>query len=111
MATHQAGVLRHVVLFAFKPDAGDGVRQVEEAFVRLPALIPQILDFEWGTDVSVESAQQGFTHCFLVTFAGTQERDEYLVHPDHRAFTRLAGPFFANVLVLDYWARPAPSRG
>ena len=47
------GLLRHVVLFAFQPDAGEGVRQVEEAFCRLPRLIPQIRTYEWGTDVSV----------------------------------------------------------
>ena len=98
-------VLRHVVLFAFKADAGDGVRQVEEAFCRLPQLIPQIRSFEWGTDVSPENLQQGFTHCFLLSFASGEDRDAYLVHPHHQAFGKLAQPYFAKVLVVDYWVQ------
>jgi hypothetical protein len=107
MGTKPGSVLRHVVLFAFKADAGEGVRRVEEAFARLPELIPQIQSFEWGTDVSVENIQQGFTHCFLLGFAGERERDEYLVHPDHQACGRLGQPFFEKVLVIDYWAYAA----
>lgn len=100
-------VLRHVVLFAFKGDAGDGVRQVEKAFCRLPQLIPQIRTFEWGTDVSPENLQQGFTHCFLLSFAASEDRDAYLVHPDHQTFGRLAQPYLEKVLVVDYWAQSA----
>jgi hypothetical protein len=102
-----SALLRHVVLFAFKADAGDGVREVEAAFRRLPQLIPQIRTFEWGTDVSVENIQQGFTHCFLLGFASAEDRDAYLVHPDHQAFGRLLQPFLAKVLVVDYWAQSA----
>jgi hypothetical protein len=97
-------VLRHVVLFAFKADGGDGVREVEEAFCRLPHLIPQIRHFEWGTDVSPENLQQGFTHCFCLSFASAADRDAYLVHPEHQAFGRLLQPYLDKVLVVDYWA-------
>ncbi len=100
-------VLRHVVLFAFKADAGGGVREVEEAFCRLPQMIPQILHFEWGTDVSIENSQHGFTHCFVVSFGSAEDRDAYLVHPHHQAFGRLAQPYFEKVLVVDYWAEYA----
>ena len=107
MSTETGALLRHVVLFAFKPDAGDGVRQVEAAFCRLPQLIGQIRTFEWGTDVSVENIQQGFTHCFLLGFASAADRDAYLIHPDHQAFGRLLQPFLDKVLVVDYWAQGA----
>ena len=105
--TKENAVLRHVVLFAFKADAGDGVREVEEAFCRLPQLLPQILHFEWGTDVSIENVQHGFTHCFVLSFASAEERDQYLVHPQHQAFGQLAQPYFEKVLVVDYWAEYA----
>ena len=100
-------LLRHVVLFAFKPDAGDSVCEVEAAFCRLPQLIPQIRTFEWGADVSVENIQQGFTHCFLLGFISAADRDAYLVHPDHQAFGRLLQPFLAKALVVDYWTQSA----
>lgn len=103
------GVLRHVVLFAFKAAAGDGVRQVEEAFCRLPQAIPYILHFEWGTDVSPENLQAGFTHCFLLSFASAADRDAYLIHPEHQALGKQLQPFLDKVLVVDYWAEYALS--
>ena len=102
-------ILRHVVLFAFKKNAGDGVQEVEKAFCRLPQVIPQIRHFEWGTDVSIENIQHGFTHCFVLSFASAKDRDEYIVHPEHQAFGQLAQPYFENVLVVDYWAEHAQS--
>ena len=97
-------VLRHVVLFSFKPDAApEQIRQVEEAFSALPGQIDAIYDFEWGTDVSVESIAHGFTHCFLVTFLSEADRAVYLPHPAHKAFGALLAPIKENVLVIDYW--------
>jgi hypothetical protein len=110
MSVSPNSILRHVVLFAFKPNAGEGVRRVEEAFQQLPGKIPQIHSYEWGTDVSVENIQGGFTHCFLLGFTSTQDRDEYLVHPDHQAFGRLLQPFLEKVLVVDYWAQDGQAR-
>ena len=98
-------VLRHVVLFAFKPESrAEDLRAIEAAFAALPSQIDAILDFEWGADVSVEGKAQGFTHCFFVTFRDAAGRDAYLPHPAHRAFGQLLRPHLANVLVLDYWA-------
>lgn len=102
-----ARVLRHIVLFKFKDDApAEEVRRIEQAFAALPAQIPEIKGFEWGTDVGVEGKAQGFTHAFLVTFADEAARDVYLPHPAHRAFGALMRPQLDKVLVLDYWNRP-----
>jgi len=98
-------VLRHVVLFAFKPSSTPAeIAAVEAAFAALPAKIPEIQAFEWGTDVSVEGRAQGFSHCFLVTFADAAGRDAYLPHPAHQAFVELVGQHREKVLVFDYWA-------
>jgi hypothetical protein len=99
-------VLRHVVLFKFKDDTSEEqVRQIENAFCTLPDKVDTIYDLEWGTDVSVENRQQGFTHCFLVTFLSEEDRAAYLPHPDHKAFGKLLGPHLDKVLVIDYWTR------
>jgi hypothetical protein len=109
MTPEPARVLRHVVLFAFKPDATPAdIAAVEQAFAALPAQIPQIIAFEWGRDVSVEGKAQGFTHCYLVTFKDEAGRDAYLPHPAHQAFVRLVSQHREKGLVLDYWA-PLPS--
>jgi hypothetical protein len=103
--TARPKVLRHVVLFAFKPAATpEDVRRIEQAFAALPGQIDGIVDFEWGTDVSVEGIAQGYTHCFLVTFLNEAGRDEYLPHPAHKAFGEILHPHLEKVLVIDYWA-------
>ncbi len=101
-----AQVLRHVVLFKFKDDtSSQQVREIENAFRALPGRVDVICDFEWGTDVSVENLQQGFTHCFLVTFRSEADRAKYLPHPAHKEFGRMLGPHLDKVLVVDYWTK------
>ncbi len=101
--TQHLGKLRHVVLFAFKDDASEEqVKKIEDAFRALPGKIPQIVDFEWGMDCSVEGLAQDFTHCFLVTFADAKGREAYLPHPAHKEFVSLLKPHLKKVLVIDY---------
>ncbi len=98
-------VLRHVVLFKWKGGTpSEKVKEIEDAFRALPKKVDAIKDFEWGTDVSIENLAQGFTHCFLVTFASEEARAAYLPHPDHKAFVDLIKPHLDKVLVVDYWA-------
>lgn len=99
-------MLRHVVLFNWKPETPpEKVREIEEAFCALPAKIPEIIAFEWGTDVSVQGFSRGFTHCFVVTLASEADRDTYLPHPDHADFIALSRPHVEQLLVLDYHAQ------
>ncbi len=104
--TKPGKVLRHVVLFKFKETVTAAqVQEVADAFAALPAKIPEIIDFEWGTDMSVEKRSEGFTHCFFVTFKDEKGRETYLPHPAHKDFGALVGPRIEKVLVVDYWAR------
>jgi hypothetical protein len=102
-----AMVLRHTVLFKFKEAAtATEIRAVEAAFAALPSKVDGIIGFEWGTDVGVENLSDGFTHCFQVTFRTEADRARYLPHPDHEAFTKIAGPVIEKVIVIDYWTKP-----
>jgi lysophospholipase L1-like esterase len=99
--------LRHVVFFKFKDGSTPAdVERIVAAFRGLPAKIPEIRGFEWGTNVSPEGLAQGFTHCFLVTFATEAARDAYLPHPAHKDFVTLVGPHVDKVCVVDFWAQP-----
>jgi len=99
--------LRHVVLFAFKSDASqEAVDAVVADFGRLPAEIPVIAACEWGTNVSPEGLNQGFTHCFTLSFASDADRDAYLVHPAHQRFVSTLGSCLERSLVVDYWTQP-----
>jgi hypothetical protein len=46
----------------------------------------------------------GFTHCFTLTFTKAEDRDAYLAHAAHQAFVATLGACLERSLVLDYWA-------
>jgi len=97
-------LLRHVVLFSFKEGSTPAqVKTVTDAFEQLPQKIAQIKAFEWGTNNSPENLNQGFTHCFFVSFVSEKDRDIYLPHPAHKAFVEVLKPVLDKVLVVDYW--------
>ena len=97
-------LLRHVVLFNFVDSATDAnIREIEAAFAGLPKRIPEIHDFEWGTNNSPEGLDKGLSHCFFVTFLSEEDRAIYLPHPAHQEFVSLVGPFVEDVTVVDYW--------
>jgi hypothetical protein len=99
-------LLRHVVLFKFKDTSSPAdVQKVEDAFRALPKQIKEIKSFEWGINNSPENLNQGFTHCFLVSFASEADREVYLPHPAHKAFVDVLRPHLDKVLVVDYWSK------
>ena len=101
-------MLRHVVLFAWKPETpSEVIRKIEQTLCGLVDKIPQIAEFEWGTDVSTQGFSQGFTHCFVISFRSEADRDVYLPHPDHKAFIAMSAPHREKLLTLDYWAADA----
>lgn len=98
--------LKHAVFFKFKDDADPAaVKNVEQAFASLPDKIDAIKAFEWGINNSPESHDDGFTHCFMVTFDSEEGREQYLPHPDHKAFVEVLKPVLDKVRVVDFWAQ------
>lgn len=98
------GMLRHVVIFKFKETSSKAsIDSVLKSFVSLKEKIPVIKKFEWGINDSPENWHQGFTHCFILSFASKKERDEiYQVHPAHKDFQKILGPHMEKVFVVDY---------
>jgi len=97
-------LLRHVVLFKFKDSSSVAdIKKVEEAFKALPSKIKEIKSLEWGTNNSPEELNQGFTHCFFLSFSSEKDRAVYLPHPAHIAFGAILQPILDKVLVIDYW--------
>lgn len=102
----QDSLLRHVVLFKFKPGTSkENIAKVAAAFSALPSKIPQIVGYEWGTNNSPEGLDKGFTHCFFLTFHSEKDRAIYLPHPDHKAFVEVLSPHLEDAVVVDYWAK------
>lgn len=101
-------MLRHAVFFSFKDESSDeDIQAVIDAFAALPAKIDAIADFEWGTNNSPEGKDDGFTHCFLLSFKSLEDRDLYIPHPAHKGdFADVLRPHMKDVFVVDYWATP-----
>ncbi len=98
--------IQHVVSFKFKSTAKpEDIKRVEAAFADLKEKIPQIKALKWGTNISPEKLNKGFTHCWILTFSSTADRDAYLVHPDHKEFGKNLGPVLEDVFVIDIVAR------
>ncbi|MEO6284572.1 MAG: Dabb family protein [Dyadobacter sp.] len=99
-------MLRHVVLFKFKDSATPAqIKEVEDAFKKVPTKIKEVKGFEWGINNSPEGLSQGFTHAFFVSFDSEAAREIYLPHPDHKAFVKVLEPHLDKVLVIDYWTQ------
>ena len=97
-------LLRHVLLFKFKESTTpEQIKEVENAFASLPGKISEIKCFEWGTNVSVENHSEGFTHCFVVTFANEAGLDAYMNNPDLKAFRKSLGGPLEKYIAIDYW--------
>ena len=102
----QGKELNHVVLIKFKEGASeDQIKKVEQAFAALKEKVPGVLSLKWGTNVSPENKNKGFTHAFVLTFGSAKDRDAYLIHPAHKDFGKVLGPVVGDVLVIDFWNR------
>ena len=96
--------LKHAVFFKFKDEStAEEVQTVVDAFAALPSKIGSIKQFEWGRNNSPEGKDDGFTHCFMVSFDSEEGREEYLPHVDHKAFVEVLVPHLDKVRVLDFW--------
>lgn len=106
--SHEGEVLRHAVFFSFKESSStEDVQSVVDAFKALPAKIDAIKGFQYGSNNSPEGLNDGFTHCFLLTFDNAAGRTEYIPHPAHKGeFADVLRPHMDKVFVIDYWGRP-----
>lgn len=63
-------VLRHVVMFGFKPDVSEAqVKEVEDAFCKLPSQIDLIKGYEWGTDCMSGGVATGLDSLLFLDFS------------------------------------------
>jgi hypothetical protein len=95
--------IQHVVSFKFKSTASQqDIDKVVTAFAGLKKKISQIKSLEWGTNISPQKLNKGFTHCWILSFNSEKDRDAYLVHPDHKEFGNLVGGLLDDVFVVDF---------
>lgn len=104
-AAEEGRVLRHIVMYKFKPETTPAqIQEVIDAFGGLPKKIDLIVGYEAGANVSKEGKSEGFTHVFIVTFKTEADLAAYLVHPAHEAYVKVVKDKREKVVVFDYWA-------
>ncbi|MBK1833729.1 Dabb family protein [Roseibacillus ishigakijimensis] len=98
---------RHIVMVKFKEETTEAqIKKIEEEFGKLEDKIEAITDYEWGHAVDDgRGMAQGFTHCFVVTFADKAGLEAYLPHEAHQEFVALFKPQIDKILVLDFVAK------
>ncbi|HEY4378351.1 MAG TPA: Dabb family protein [Acidimicrobiales bacterium] len=94
--------VRHAVLFQFNDDATpEQVTAMQAGLARLPGLIPELIDYQFGTDLGINDTSWDFA----IT-ADCATVDDYLTyrdHPDHQAFIRdHITPLVANRVSVQY---------
>ena len=102
-----AAPYRHVVMFKFKDNAPpEKVKAIVEAFKALKTKLPAVQSLEWGTNVSPENLNQGFTHIWTLTFANKEALEKgYLHEPAHKEFGAMLGGVLDKAMVMDYVAQ------
>jgi heme-degrading monooxygenase HmoA len=104
-AAEEGKVLRHIVMYKFKPETTQAqIQEVIDAFAGLPKKIDTIVGYEAGSNVSKEGKSEGFTHVFVVTFKSEADLAAYIVHPAHEAYVKVVKDKREKVVVFDYWA-------
>jgi len=106
-AQNRTGELKHVVLFTFKASSSaKEVENVAHTFAKLYGKVPQVKNMQWGINMSPEHLDQGFTHCFTLTFNSEKDLADYQLHPEHKAFQAVLKPHMDKVFVVDYFVEP-----
>lgn len=116
---YKPGVVRHMVMFRFKPHVTQAERDdVTKRFVALAQLSRRpngravVTSVEAGPQISGENADLGLEQGYLVTFRSQGDRNFYVgqpvvtdnryFDPAHDAFKKFAGPYLERVVVFDF---------
>jgi hypothetical protein len=91
-------IVRHILLYRLRP--GTATRTLDTAiaaFREMAGKVEGLIEFEHGTNNSLQGLNRGLTHCVTLTFESVQARDTYLLHPEHLKFN----DWMRNLNVVD----------
>lgn len=77
-------MIKHIVLVRFKKEITTAqIRQIFEKIGALETILPSMQSFDYGKYNGALERHKGFDYAFYMTFNSAQERDDYLIHPEH----------------------------
>ncbi|KAL1832610.1 hypothetical protein DCAR_0102636 [Daucus carota subsp. sativus] len=97
------GDYKHLVLGKFTQETTQQeIDDLIKGYANLVSLVPPMISFRWGKDVSQENLNQGYTYIFESTFDSTEDIAEYVAHPAHVEYANKLLPKLEKVIIVDY---------
>jgi len=94
-------MLKHVVLFKFKPETGETeIADLENRLRALPEIIQDIREFVVGRDVV--RSERSYDLALISAFDDLAAMGRYQVHPDHQAVIAKVKALCAGVVAVDF---------
>jgi hypothetical protein len=95
-------MVRHVVMFSFREDAGpERIEAFANAVKTLPDIVSGIVDFNVGFDIGVNPGNATMAVC--ADFASRADYLGYRDHPEHRRIVaELGQPWFASRSAIQF---------
>ncbi len=100
-----AAKVKHVVAWQLKEEAFEqskeiNIRQIREKLSALPAVIPQILSLEFGTDTKFD--ETAYDCVLIATFASYEDLATYKNHPSHKEVSHWVRQVITARTVIDF---------
>lgn len=99
-------VIRHVLLFSFRPDAEEAERRsMLQEFEEFPNQFPQMM--RWQSGLNQSKRDQTYSHAMTVEFGSFAELNEYLDSERHERFvTERFRPLVAQRAIVTFEVKP-----
>ena len=94
-------MLKHVVLFKFKPEIdASQIEHLAFGLGALPDVIPEIREFVFGHDVL--HTERSYDFGLVSLFDDQAALQRYQVHPDHQAVVAIVKEICSAVVAVDF---------
>ncbi|MBS9422381.1 Dabb family protein [Photorhabdus caribbeanensis] len=96
-------MIRHILLLKFTPEIKEQqLMMIRDTAISMQHQISGISAVEWGSNVSSENKNKGFTHAITMTFDDQKAISNYLSHPKHDKLKDLLIDSVNDIIVFDY---------
>ncbi|MGO9021529.1 MAG: Dabb family protein [Syntrophobacteraceae bacterium] len=94
-------MLKHVVLLKFnKGCAESAIGAIEKGLAELPAMMPEIMEFQSGRDVV--RSERSYDFALVSGFANLEAMRRYQAHPAHQQVLVKIKEHCESILIVDF---------
>lgn len=94
-------MLKHVVLFKFKPETSEAqIEQLAAGLGALPGIVEEIREFVFGRDII--RSERSYDFGLVSLFDDRAALDRYQVHPEHQKVVTHVKQICSGVVAVDF---------